>query len=435
MPLQDLTPQLRTRLNRMEKAVGWFVFLASALLLFGFGYYIYHTAEHKGWFKTKAPFRIFVKTSQGLEPGDPVYMMGFAVGAITSVEPQQPYETNNVKVEFEVTEPYFRYLWTGGSVAKVNAADFLGKRQLEVTRATNGYALVVTQPVVVRPVDEAKNLAAAAPGEWQLAQDVFAGKTNLLFHAYDQLETVFDLTNAALLASADLVSNSVYIFNNREKDRHRVVASWDGRVHHYKIFKPGDNVAWMRAVETPPVSDQLQAMVAQVQSALPGILALTNKIATVLDHTADVTSNLNATIVAAQPAVTNFAAISGQLREPGGLTAWALGANSQFQLQTALTNVNSLLASTDTNLNDLSATIGLTLENLAGITSNLNAQVQANSNMLGGISKTVVDADDFVQGLKRHWLLRSAFKVKETNAPATAPAMRTPLQSPRAATN
>src|ERR1039457_5961833 len=110
MALQDLTPQLRTRLSRMERAVGWFVFLATALLVFGFGYYVYHTAERKGWFKIKAPFHIYVKTSQGLNAGDAVYMMGFAVGTITSVEPQQPYETNNVKVKFEVVEPYFRYL-------------------------------------------------------------------------------------------------------------------------------------------------------------------------------------------------------------------------------------------------------------------------------------------------------------------------------------
>ena len=67
MPLQDLTPQLRTRLNRMERAVGWFVFLATALLLFGFGYYIYHTAERKGWFKIKAPFHTLRQKIAGLE--------------------------------------------------------------------------------------------------------------------------------------------------------------------------------------------------------------------------------------------------------------------------------------------------------------------------------------------------------------------------------
>ena len=55
-------------------------------------------------------------------------------------------------------DPYFRYLWTGGSYLKVNAADFLGKRQLEVTRGTNGYALVVTQPVFVKTIDELKQL-------------------------------------------------------------------------------------------------------------------------------------------------------------------------------------------------------------------------------------------------------------------------------------
>jgi hypothetical protein len=38
--------------------------------------------------------------------------------------------------------------------------------------------------------------------------------------------------------------------------------------------------------------------------------------------------------------------------------------------------------------------------------------------MLGGISKMIVDSDDFVQGLKHYWLLRSAFKNEnKTNDP------------------
>jgi hypothetical protein len=110
--------------------------------------------------------------------------------------------------------------------------------------------------------------------------------------------------------------------------------------------------------------------------------------------------------------LTNFAGISAQLREPGGLAVLALGTNGNEQIQGVLTNANSLLANTDTNLTAM-------LFNLAGITSNLNTQVQANTNMLGGISKMIVDSDDFVQGLKRHWLLRSAFKNEnKTNAPA-----------------
>jgi ABC-type transporter Mla subunit MlaD len=413
MALQDLTPQLRTRLSRMERAVGWFVFLATALLLFGFGYYIYHTAERKGWFKIKAPFHTYLESSAGLNVGDPVYLMGFPVGDITSVEPQKPYEPHNVEVGFEIVEPYFRYLWTGGSYVKINAAGFLNQRQLEVTRATNGYAIVVTQPVSIHRVDDAKNLMAAAPDHWQLAQDILDANSNVLFQAYNHLEFVFDETNSQLLATAVLESNSIYIFDNKARDSKRIVASWDGRFHHYKIFQPGDDTAWLRAVETPPISDQLQAMVSQVQSALPGILSLTNKIAVVLDNTANATSNLNTTLLSAQPMVTNFADISGQLREPGGAVLWALGTNGNSQIQGALTNVNSLLVDTDTNLAAI-------LIHLADLTSNLNAQVQANTNMLGGISKTIMDTDDFVQGLKRHWFLRSAFAVKSTNAPSAS---------------
>ena len=108
--------------------------------------------------------------------------------------------------------------------------------------------------------------------------------------------------------------------------------------------------------------------------------------------------------------------ITAQLREPGGPVIWALGTNGNEQLQGALTNANALLVNTDTNLTTI-------LLQLAGITSNLNAQVQANTNMLGVISKTVGDADDFVQGLKHHWLLRSAFK-KENKANTNAPPAR-----------
>ena len=78
----------------------------------------------------------------------------------------------------------------------------------------------------------------------------------------------------------------------------------------------------------------------------------------------------------------------------------------------------------------LAENLGRSLDNLANLTSNLNAQVQVNTNVLSQISRAIVDADDFVQGLKHHWLLRSAFRTKRTNAPpATPPA---PLHSPKA---
>ena len=383
MPLQDLTPQLRTRLNKMERAVGWFVFLATALLLFGFGYYLYHTAERKGWFVIKAPFYTFVKSSAGLNVGDPVVMMGFPVGDITRIHAMPPGDPHNVLVEFEVRDNYFRYLWTGGSVVKVNSADFLGKRQLELTRATNGYAICVTQPVSIFSLDEARKHAAKSPGHWQLAQDVLDENSNLVFTAYQPVETVLDASNELLLAHCLFASNSIYIYDNTV-NRDRVVASWHHHTRRYENFKPGSGDAYLHAVEPPSIADELQGIVSQVQDALPGILSLTNKISAVLDNAANATSNLNNTLIATQPLVTN---------------------------------ANALVVNVDANLNLLTMQVGATLENLAGITSNLNVQVGANSNMLASISKAVVDADDLVQGLKRHWFLRSAFKTKATNAP------------------
>jgi ABC-type transporter Mla subunit MlaD len=405
MALQDLTPQLRTRLSRMERAVGWFVFLAAALLLFGFGYYIYHTAERKGWFVIKAKFFTYVQSSAGLNAGDPVFMMGFPVGQITSVHPMPPGDRHNVRVEFEVRDNYFRYIWTGGSYVKINAAGFLNQRQLEVTRGTNGPAICVTQPGFVKTIPELAQLITTETNRWQLYQDVLDENSNIVFGAY----TMLTQSNLERLAQLNLESNSVYVYDNQIKAR-RVVASWHRRTHRYENFTPGSEDVGLHAMESPPVSDQLQAMVLQVQQALPAVLALTNKLAAILDNAANVTSNLNTTIVEAQPVMTNLAIASAQLREPGGPLVWALGTNGNQQLQGALTNANALLANTDTNLTTI-------LLQLAGITSNLNAQVQANTNMLGVISKTVGDADDFVQGLKHHWLLRSAFKKENTNAP------------------
>src|SRR5438552_18530386 len=99
MALQDLTPQLRTRLSRMERAVGWFVIFATALLLFGFGYYIYNRAETKGWFLKKVYYQTGVVSAAGLKEGDPVKLMGFDVGEITRIEANKPDEWYNITVE------------------------------------------------------------------------------------------------------------------------------------------------------------------------------------------------------------------------------------------------------------------------------------------------------------------------------------------------
>jgi len=137
MALNDLTPQLRTRLSRLERVVGWFVTIATALLLFGLGYYVYNVAERKGWFLQKVYYFTFVKTASGLKVGEPIRLMGRDVGEIVQIEPMGPYDPYNIYIQFRVRSPFYGYLWED-SRAKIAAGDFLGNRYIEVTKGTNG---------------------------------------------------------------------------------------------------------------------------------------------------------------------------------------------------------------------------------------------------------------------------------------------------------
>ena len=411
MPLQDLTPQLRTRLTKVERSVGWFILLATVLLVLGFAYYLYHAARQKGWFSVGAQFYTYVAKGDGLNIGDKVFLMGFPVGQITSVDPMPPRSGHNVRIDFVINQltpkgtPYFSYVWSEGSRVKLNS-DFLGKHQLEVTRGTSGTYIYARLPLQTLSLEELQNLPDS-PTNWLLAENIYDANSNLVFRATTNLTHVAEIKPASILAF------------HRTGDHRHITAVWNPSSERYEKYV-GTNAYELTVDEPPAIGDQLQAMVTQIQQALPNVLALTNQLTAVLNHAAEATSNLNLTIAGTRPLVENFTAISSDLHGPGALGAWVLGTNGTFQLNGALTNANTLLANVDTNLDQLTDQVGLTLINLANITSNLNVQVQANSNMLGGISKTIMDSDDLIQGLKRHWLLRSAFKHKATNEPAAS---------------
>jgi len=163
---------------------------------------------------------------------------------------------------------------------------------------------------------------------------------------------------------------------------------------------------------------------------------MTNQLTTVLSNSAGLTSNLNFLATSALPAVSNLASATAHLDQPGALGEWLLPTNVNRQLEAALnnasatlSNANTTVTTQNTNLSALVENLGRSLDNLAGITSNLNQQVQGNTNMLKAISDTVTHYDQFIEGLKHHWLLRSAFKTKKTNAPPAEPVQ--PLRSPK----
>lgn len=373
MALHDLTPQLRTRLSRMERAAGWFVLLATVLMIAGLVYYLKVMAARKGWGVQKITYHTGLLNAAGLKVGDPVKLMGRDVGEISRLVPNDPKDYYGITVEFWIKKPDYGYVWSDSTV-KVTA-DFLGNRFLEVAKGVDG----------VPTVHETTNKVA----------------TGILKLDYLKEEAV-RLKDAG--TNASLIPYELNVAaGKREKD-------------FYARLGEGSKY-WLQSSESPAINDRLDKLANQVEAALPNILVLTNKIAAVLDDAGRAMADLglassNASVLLASlgPVATNLAVITDNIRDPhGSLGEWLLPTNINQQLEGTLTTAN-------TNLPAVFDEIDRSLEALAGITSNLNAQVQANSNMLSGISKSVIDADDFVQGLKRHWLLRSAFKSK-TNAP------------------
>jgi MlaD protein len=397
MALQDLTPQLRTRLSRMERAVGWFVTLAVVLLVAGFAYYIRNTAERRGWFTPKYNYQTSLSSAAGLKVGDPVKMMGFDVGRITRIEPNAPDAWYAVTIYFNVRAPKQGYIWSDSQV-KVRS-DFLGNRYLEINKGIAG----------VPTTEETTNKTAVGI---------------LLRTKLEQLQKKIETeimadTNSVAAAMAKLDPDEFH--RQLMADANREVSA-NKREYYTNLTE----IYWLNPAESPALNDRLDKIVSQVESALPNIFGLTNRIAAVLAHSANMTSNINLVAINVQPVASNLTYLSSQLRGPGAFGAWALGTNGQQNLDSALKNVNTTIVHTDTNLTVLVENLARSLDNLADITSNLNAQVQTNTNILSSISKAVVDTDNLVQGLKHHWLLRSAFKKKKTKAPQEAPRLPSP---------
>lgn len=404
----------------MERGVGFFVLLATLLLLAGFCYYLYHTGQRKGWFDTKVVYFTLTETAAGLKVGDPVKLMGFDVGEITRIDAQPPDELFNVYVQFEIKAPYFGYLWTGGSHARVTAADFLGKRSVEVTKGTNYI-----------PTHLVWDIREYTPREAQVLDDL---DNKLYLDAISlpgtnpPLDTLLQPLakdkKAALkkIAAAGIARIRVA---DRKIERKNITMVWDTASNAYKPFDKDTKPYWLPPVESPALTERLEALVNEIAAALPGVFDLTNQLTQVLTNAASLTAHADELLVQARPLMSNITQITANLRDPSGsLGQWLIPTNLNAGLLTTLsnadgtlTNASATLAAANTNLVLLIAQLNAPLQSLSSMVSNLNTQVGANTNFVTEISRLIVDLDGLIEGFKRHWLLRGAFKQKPTNAP------------------
>jgi hypothetical protein len=380
----------------MERAVGWFVMVATGLLLFGFGYYIYKTAERKGWFKPKFEYQTSLNDGSGLKIGDPVKIMGAVAGQITDIVPNEPDAYYGITVKFTIIKPHYGYIWTDSKVSV--SSDLLGNRVLQISKGTAGIPTILE--------DKTKNPLAML--SWKPARDA---RDKLL------VDTAKDNPN--------LGHTNQSLFNWTIKTELEKLVSSQSNTFYTNLTAS----YWIDPYEAPSLQDRLQKVVDEVEAGLPNILNLTNQLAGTLTSATTLTSNLNTVAINVQPAISNVTILLSELNRPGALGDWLLPTNVNQKLDSIAGGADAAVGNLNTNL----MTLNLTLLHLADLTSNLNQQVQVNTNILSNISQTVVNADDLVQGLKHHWLLRSAFKNenKKTNAPAekaSSPALPPKMQ-------
>src|SRR5688572_17797767 len=274
MATNDLTPELRTRLSRVERLVGVFVTVATLLLFIGLGYYVYQVSKRKGWFLQKVPYHTYLRDATGLKVGDPVKLMGFDVGQVTLIEPMAPEDYFNIYLEFEVKEPYYGYLWTD-SMAKIASQDLLGGRFIEVMKGSTGAVTVLVKEGKVTGVLD------------------FKLKTNTTQVPLTGLRYV-PLTNDA------------------------------------KGY-------WLTMEEAPALTERLEQVVNAVENALPGFLGLTNMITHALTNVANITVHTDELLVGAKPIVNNLSQITSNLSGPkGALGEWLIPTNINQQLVTTM---------------------------------------------------------------------------------------------------
>jgi hypothetical protein len=424
MPLQDLTPQLRTRLSRLERWVGIFVSVATLLVLVGLIFYIRQMARDKGWYMRKLPYYTFVDNAAGLKVGDKVKMMGFEIGEITKIVAQPPEDSYyNVFVSFIVREPHDGYLWED-SRAKVGAGDFLGNRAIEVTKGTNGAPSYVLHDVREASIAEAQQYVGST--------SVFIGQEVYDESGTNRLAKPGQTVTAELLRRFEAGGVGRFQVFDKAANFKFPKYIWSFKAGRYIPFDRKDPEIskgyFLPPNESPALTERLDQVINQVQTAIPNFLALTNRLNEVLAQAARATATADDLLAGARPLVNNLTVISANLTNGrGSLGEWILPTNLNTQLSGTLTNASRTLASanlmltnTDARIVELATSLNRALEELAGITSNLHHQVDANTNILSDLSKLVVDTDHMIQGLKHHWLLRSAFKEKATNAPPQA---------------
>jgi len=361
MPIQDLTPQLRTRLRKVEWITGLFLGVTALLMLGGFVYFLKQTAEARGWFITYVPYYTYLNDATGVKQGTPVKMLGFTIGEVTEVtalelkerQTWDYYQTNdfNVFVAFKVTPKYAGYIFAEHRV-RISGfpVELAGGSFLELQ--PGGKSTVPTAKMVNNEKAEGVlwEKYAYTPSSNLLQYGALTNKQKGYYLAVDQSET--------LLAQAQ------------------------------RILKNADDITAFLRTDLPRVTqDALQTLTFTRQT----IGALTNDVVLTLQTArlavASLTNDLGGLII-------NARRITGQVADVlPGLTN---------DLANTLATSRRLMDSVNEQLPAIAGNVNLTL-------TNLNVLLLRDTNITANTSLLVSNVNNLIT---KHWLFRSAFKAQ-----------------------
>ena len=206
---------------------------------------------------------------------------------------------------------------------------------------------------------------------------------------------------------------------------------WNPISNSYQTYVPGEplsgiNPYWLEPEESPALTERLDGFINRAGQVI------TAQLPVLLSNTVNLTSNANQMLARSHPLLSNLTLITANLTNAdGSLGQWFLPTNLHAQLlvtltnadgtltsaSLALTNASQMMLAANSNLALLVNQLQPSLGSMATMMSNANLQVQANTNFVTTLSSLLHDTDTLIEGLKRHWLFRSAFKEKPTNAP------------------
>ena len=388
MGLQDLTPQLRTRMGRVEWYVGLFLGTTALLMLLAFGLYLKRTAEARGWFVIEVPYFTYLPDASGLRPGSPVNLMGFKVGEVTEVTAIDLQQ--RMTWDYLATNGYA--VFVGFRIRADGRSEFPGYVNSDATVRIAGFPveLLGGTALEVKPGTSQGVVTYGKTPE---------GKPGVLMAKFAFGQPGPDRTNQFLKYEAVKGSKGYFL---KLDEAETLVAEAQ------RVVRRLENIATTVDDRLPAMLSELQRTLEVTRSALPG---MTSQIGQVLETARltlpGLTNNLDAVLV-------NTRDLTAQLRD-----TWPMLTNT---LELTLVASRQLVTNINQAIPTLASNVNVTL-------TNVNVILSRDTNITANTSTLVSNVN---QVITRHWLFRSAFKHKAPPSPPPArPVPRRGARSPR----